>query len=170
MTKMDPAAQVVTDPKADNAAVLAAFNQISATAPPTLWSGVANDERFPIEHRSLVAWELIKRHVHPGITLGDTAHQLAGARWLEHAQLEKVTEMAGELPIEIPERGAAFVVHLARSPQSTLPDLGAYLAIDRDCEATVLRAMLTSPSTNTASIGVHVVGVAMFPDPLTLSR
>jgi hypothetical protein len=170
MTKSDSAAQVVNDPAAGATAVLAAVDQVAASEPASLWSGVANDARFPIEHRSLAAWQLIKRHVRPGDTVGAVATRLAGAVWLDTAELEKITAMGGELPIAIPAHGAAFIVRLPRGASVTVPDLGAYLAFDRDSDAATLRAALSSRPAGAGLAGAHITGVAMFPDSLTAPR
>lgn len=166
MTKDEQAIQVVKDAAADAAAVLAAVERVPAGAPASLWTDVANDTGFPVFHRSLAAWQLVKRHVSPGIALGDAAKRLMGATWLDGAGLEKITAITGELPVVVPPHGAAFILRLPRGSAAEIPDLGAYLALDRDTDVATLRAALQSRPDGAALAGAHLTGVAVFPDRL----
>jgi len=166
MTQVELAIRVLKDPAAGAASVLAAVGHVPASEPASLWSDVSNDAGFPAFHRSLAAWQLIKRHVPPGISLGDAATRLAGATWLDSAELEKITALACELPVMIPEHGAAFVVRLPRGSVNEVPDLGAYLALDHDTDTATLRAALASRPAGAALANAHVTGVAMFPEAL----
>jgi hypothetical protein len=99
------------------------------------------------------------------MALRDAAVLLAGARWLDGAEVEKIDTLAGEPPVTIPEHGSAFVVRLPRGAD-VLPDLGAYLALDRSSDAATLRAALQSSAAGVALDGARLTGVALFPDPL----
>jgi hypothetical protein len=166
MTQAELAIRVLKDPAADAASVLSAVGHVPASEPASLWSDVANHAGFPAFHRSLAAWQLIKRHVPPGTSLGDATTRLAGASWLDGAELEKITAITGELPVVIPEHGAAFVVRLPRGSASEVPDLGVYLALDQDTDGATLRAALTGRPAGAALAGAHITGVAMFPEAL----
>jgi hypothetical protein len=160
------AIRVVKDPAADAASVLAALARVPAGEPPSLWAGVANDAAFPAFHRSVAAWQLLQRHVPSGTSLRDAAALLAGAGWLDGAELEKIEMLGGELPVAIPEGGAAFILRLPRGPAAEVPDLGAYLALDRDADAATLRAALQGRPAGQALAGARLTGVAMFPESL----
>jgi hypothetical protein len=166
MSQNDPATVVMTDRAADPAAVLSAATRVPANAPASLWSDVANDASFPVAHRSVAAWQLLKRHVRPGMPLRDAAALLAGARWLDGADLEKIESLGGELPVVIPEHGAAFMLRLPHGTPGELPDLGAYLAIDQDTDAGTLRAALQSHAAGAALGNARLSGIALFPDHL----
>jgi hypothetical protein len=166
MTQDEQAIRVVKDTAADAASVLAAVAHVPAGAPASLWSDVANDAGFAVFHRSLAAWQLVKRHLPPGIALGDAAQQLAGATWLDGAGLEKITAITGEIPVVVPPHGAAFILRLPRGSAAEIPDLGAYLALDRDTDVATLRAALQARPDGAALTGAHLTGVALFPDRL----
>lgn len=165
MTQDEHAIRVMKDPAADAASVLAAVTRVPAGEPASLWSGVANDAVFPVFHRSLAAWQLIKRHLPPGIELRAAAALLAGAGWLDSAELEKIELLGGEIPVVVPEQGAAFILRLPRGA-AEVPELGAYLALDQDTDAATLRAALQARPTQKALEGARLTGVALFPDPL----
>lgn len=166
MTQAELAIRVLKDPAADAASVVAAVGHVPASEPASLWSDVANHAGFPAFHRSLAAWQLIKRYVPPGTSVRAAAARLSGATWLESAELEKITAITGEIPVVIPEHGAAFVVRLPRGSAGEVPDLGAYLALDRDTDAAMLRAALTSQPTGASLAVARITGVAMFPEAL----
>lgn len=165
MTQADPAIAAVTDRAANTATVRAASERVAAGAPASVWSSVANDAGFPTAHRSIAAWQLLKRHVAGGAALRDVSAVLVGASWLDGAELEKIEAMGGELPVVVPEGGAAFVLRLGRGDGDELPDLGAYVALDRDSDAVGLRAALQGKPA-VALDGAHVAGIAMFPESL----
>lgn len=166
MTEAELAIRTMKDPTADAASVLSAVAHVPANQPSSLWSDVANDAAFPAFHRSIAAWQLIKRHVTPGIALGEAAPRLAGTTWLDGAELEKITVLGGELPVVIPEGGSAFIVRLPRGSAGQVPDLGAYLALDHDTDVATLRAAMASRPAGAGLAGTRITGVAMFPETL----
>jgi hypothetical protein len=166
MTQGELAIQVLKDPAATASSVLSAIGQVAASEPASLWTGVANDARFPAFHRSVAAWQLLKRYVPQGMSIDDAAKMLGGAAWLDTATLEKITTLGGEIPVRIPEHGAAFILRLPRGSASELPDLGAYLAVDRNADAATLRAALAAQAAGASLAGAHLTGVATFPEDL----
>lgn len=166
MTEAELAIRTLKDPTADAASLLSSVAHVPVSEPSSLWSDVANDAAFPLFHRSIAAWQLIKRHVPPGIPLGEAATRLAGATWLDSAEIEKITVLGGELPVVVPDGGSAIIVRLPRGSANEVPMLGAYLAFDRDTEVATLRAALASRPAGAALAGARVTGVAVFPETL----
>lgn len=77
---------IVADKGADLEQVLLALLAIErtdeVTEPPTFWSSIANSEEYSAPHRHVCAYELLKRHVLPGMTLGELALVLDRPNWL----------------------------------------------------------------------------------------
>ena len=77
---------VVADKDADLEQVLLALLAIEKSGevkePPTFWSTIANSEEYSAPHRHVSAYELLKRHVSPGMTLGELALALDTPNWL----------------------------------------------------------------------------------------
>ena len=156
------------NPKSDDGTVLRTAAQITpGGAPAQMWADVANDSSYRMFHRAVAAYELFKRHLERPSTLEQTASLLAGGRWLHDAVIEKVETMGGEVPVEVPADGAAFVIRFPKDPAAPHPEVGFYLAVDRNLEAMPLRDALMS-RTNDPSLGqIHIVDFALFPVSLT---
>ena len=159
--------EVFQDPGSSDEALLRCIGRIPpGGAPASLWSGVANDPACRPFHRSLAVYELMRRHLPRPATLAQAALLFAGAAWLAAASIEKIEVMGGEIPVAIPEGGAAFVLRLPREPSAAHPDLGAYLALDQDLDAAALRRGLELGAADPGLAGVTIRDFALFPERL----
>jgi hypothetical protein len=166
---MDTNAKIFLDPMADDGEVLRAISQMTTSAAPvTLWIQVANDPSYRPFHRATAVHELFKGHIVKPITLKQIALLLAGGRWLLEAIVEKIESLGGEIPIEVPAGGAAFVIRLPRDPEMVYPEIGIYLALDRDLDAELLRDALMSRATNLSVGQISIVDFALFPKSLSI--
>jgi hypothetical protein len=164
---MDTNTRIFRDQRSDLSAVLRAITQIAASGvPATVWTDVANDPSYRPFHRALAVYELFNRHLARPATLEHVAFLLAGGRWLLDAAIDKVELMGGEVPVQVPIGGAAFVIRLAKDAAAVRPEVGIYLALDRALDARLLRDALMSRATD-ASVGqVRIVDFAVFPEAL----
>lgn len=164
---MDTNARRFQDPRSDDEAVIHALAQMSASGvPAALLTRVANDPSYRPFHRAAAVHELFKRHVERLATLRELASILAGGNWLVDAVIEKIESMGGEIPLEVPIAGAAFVIRLPREPEAVYPEVGVYLALDRPLDVTMLRDALMSRATDPSVGRIRIVDFALFPENL----
>jgi len=167
---MDVDSSIFLDPKSDDDAIVRAISRMpDGSVPASLWTQVANDPSYRPFHRAVAAYELFRRHVTP-VTLEQIARLLAGGRWLLDAEIEKIELMGGEIPVRVPTSGTAFIIRLPNDPTTTYPDVGMYLALDRDLDATLLRDALMSRPTDPSVGQIHIVDFALFPESLVMSK
>ncbi len=159
------------DPRSDDAAVLRAISRMTAgSVPVSLWTQVANDPSYRPFHRAVAVRELFKRHVVTPMTLEQTARLLAGGLWLLDAEIEKIELMGGEIPVRVPIGGTAFIIRLPSDPTAAHPDLGMYLALDGDLDATLLRDALMSRPVDPSVGQIRIVDFALFPESVVTTN
>jgi hypothetical protein len=148
----------------DDDVLRAAANIAPGGAPATLWSDVANDTSFRAFHRSLAVYELIRRHLPRPATLDQAASLLAGGFWLCESKIEKIEVMGSEIPVVVPEGGAAFIIRLPKGQGGRQPEMGIYLALDFDLSAGQLRQALMTLTPTLAYI--RISDFFLFPEDL----
>lgn len=164
---MDINAIIFRNPTTDDSAVLRAISQIPVGgAPVNLWTDVANDLSYRPFHRAAAIYELFRRHFVRPATLEQIASLLAGGRWLLDAVLEKIGSIGGEIPVQVPPGGTAFVLRLRKDPAAAYPQVGIYLALDGELDANLLRDALMSIANGPAAGKVRIVDYAVFPERL----
>lgn len=162
---MDPLS-ALHDRQSTGGALLRAVAQIPHDAPARLWADVANDPSYPTLHRNVAAYELFKRHLVKPSTLEQTASLLAGGLWLTDTAIEKIEAMGGEIPVRVPDVGSAFMIRFLPDPTASHPEIGLYLALDRDLTPTLLRDLLLGRTADPQLGQVHIVDFALFPEDL----
>lgn len=166
---MDPNI-IFRDPKSDDDAVLRAASQLASLGVAArLWADVANDPSYRAFHRNVAIYELLKRHLVRRSTLDEAASLLAGGRWLLDAVIEKIEAMGGEIPVKVPAAGAAFIIRFPKDPAASHPDVGIYVALDRNLDAALLRGALMSQSDDARLGKTRIVDFALFPASLALA-
>src|SRR6516164_8135418 len=66
-----------------------------AMEPRQIWAYIANQRAFPRALREYCALQLFKRHVKPGMTVGEVKVVLAGANWLDEQSVYPMLGVAG---------------------------------------------------------------------------
>lgn len=61
----------------------------------------SDDAALPMADRRAAAVELLRRHAHPRMSLGDLAALLRGASWLANARMRLVQDVGGR-PVPVP--------------------------------------------------------------------
>jgi hypothetical protein len=159
------------DPTSDDDAILRAVARMTGDRVPAgLWAHVANDPAYRPFHRAVAVYELFQRHVATPATLEQIARLLDGGGWLRNAALEKIESMGGEAPVLVPAGGAAFVIRLPHDPTAARPEIGVYLALDRDLDATSLRDALMSKPTDPSAGQIRIVDFSLFPESLATTN
>jgi hypothetical protein len=168
---MDINSNIFLDPRSDDDTMLGAISQMTPSGPPaSLWTQVANDPSYRPFHRAAAIYELFKRHVAKPVTLEQTARLLAGGRWLLESVIEKIESMAGEIPVQVPAGGTAFVIRLAKNSTAAHPGVGIYLALDHSLDAKLLRDALMSRATDPSVGQIRIVDFALFPKSLVTTN
>jgi hypothetical protein len=86
--------------------------------PAKLWTDLANDSRYPLERRRQAIFKLFERHIAPGINLAALGDQLAGAKWLERADVTSKLGPTGVIPLDRTGKGAVYLVVVLQRPGS----------------------------------------------------
>jgi hypothetical protein len=101
----------ISNPDTDREALTRAIQQVrSADVPSTFWADIANGENYRRDHRRWAVFELFRRYVRTGMTLGELGQVLGGARWLSPDSIQVVTYLIGELPVQWTPDDTVFVV------------------------------------------------------------
>ena len=167
---MNTAANVFLDARSEDAAVLRSAAELKgAGAPVHVWTRVANSPSYRPFHRAVAIQQLIKRHVAKAVTLDQAAGILGGGNWLMEAEVEKIEEIGGEIPVRIPTGGRAYVIRFPSGASETHLEVGAYLALNRDLDTHILRDGLSGAIDDYAR-QTQIVDIAVFPECLEVPR
>jgi hypothetical protein len=71
------------------------------TEPASFWTQLANNDAYSIGHRVRAVFALFRRHGQWCGDVGSLGRTLAPARWLDQSNIERVTYVFGNLPIEV---------------------------------------------------------------------
>jgi hypothetical protein len=100
--------------------------------------------------------QLFRRHVQPGMTLGELSRILGGARWLANGQVYKFIVMAGYVPVKGSTlEGSIFSLHT--SPASDLD--AVYLSLPGNISAQELLDALRGTPTDPRLLRIRVIDV-----------
>lgn len=114
--------QIITNSNAEPRAVRAAITDLgSITTLATFWSQIANNKHYTIEHRQLCFFQLLRRHAHEGMTLGDLAKRLDRPTWIRAEDVQKILIVAGLMPINVREEGTSFGICVLRPSEGDVP-------------------------------------------------
>jgi hypothetical protein len=90
----------IKDPAATEPELLRAISVLPLGAePPSFWAELASDPALTSDHRRLTVVALFRRHVTPGLDLGELRSALGGAEWLHDEDVTVVAALAGKLPV-----------------------------------------------------------------------
>jgi len=81
------ALDIIADPRATTnelvRALLTLRDSKVTNEPPTFWSAIANSSEYSIDHRRRAVFQLLARHFHSGMTLGQIGVLLDHPTWLD---------------------------------------------------------------------------------------
>jgi hypothetical protein len=87
--------RIVADRNAKCSGVVKAAQRLGpVTEPPDFWTRIANSAEYTKRHRRVAVIELFRRHVKPGMTVGELGTMLEGAAWLSECG---VSTLAGKI-------------------------------------------------------------------------
>lgn len=102
---------VIRDRAASDAEWVSALALLQETSePPTFWSEIANDPSYPAAHRRRAVFQLLRRHAHGGMTLGELARLLNGPSWLSRPQVRAVAHLHGKIPVSLGPDRSVFAI------------------------------------------------------------
>jgi hypothetical protein len=135
---------VIGDPKVSYSRLLNALLRLGPVGEqPAFWTRIANDSTYDERHRALCIYELFKRHVHAGMTLGELAdmlHTSGKPIWLteEGTWISALWRHSGTGPLPASIASPyVFSIHPVTMVRVSGPRLGSqvsvriFLALDR---------------------------------------
>jgi hypothetical protein len=130
---------IIKDKLSSETALLVAIESLGRVAErPDFWTTIANDANYTERHRGYCILALFKRHVRPGMTLGELTEILHGARWLLPDRVYRFPVMGGYVPVVgSPSRDSIFSLHLPGGL-----DQAVYLSVSGTLSADELRILL----------------------------
>ncbi len=145
---MDTLLATIADPRTSRDALVQALRQLGpATEPASFWTTIANRADYGPDQRRRAVFELFKRHVTAGQTLGQLASLLDHPTWLSAADVSVVDRLGGKIPVGWSAADTIFAVAVFRDlPDGRYAHWTIYLKvsgkIDRD---SFVRALLGEP-------------------------
>jgi hypothetical protein len=136
---------ILHDARAPEAEVATAAQRIAdADMPPADWAAIASDPAFNLAHRRIAAFELLRRHLHSGMTARDIARLLDRPRWLEDAHIHRLEDIGGRPPpVTMTGEDSVFRIDVLPGPEPVIALWSVYLRmrgmVDRDALSAVLR-------------------------------
>lgn len=76
--------------------------------PASFWATIANDPHYPVESRRTCIFELFRRHVRAGMTLGEVAERLGQPNWLPDEWIQGT--VAGIMPVKFVLGDSIFAI------------------------------------------------------------
>jgi hypothetical protein len=138
-------ARNLTDRTAPVAEVEAAARRIAdADMPSARWAAIADDPSFGLAHRRIAAFELLRRHLRPGMTARDISGLLGRPGWLEDRHIQLLQDIGGRPPpVAMTAGDSVFRIDVLPGPEPVIALWSVYLrmqgAVDRDAFSAVLR-------------------------------
>jgi hypothetical protein len=154
---------VVRDPLAPARVVAAAARRLVGV-PASIWTGVANDPAYPLVHRRLCVFELMRRHVQSGMTAAQVAALLGRPAWLADADLRDLGDIGGRpVPLSLPPGDTVTVIDVLPDPDPTATPWAVYLRWHGVVERAALSALLRDPAASNAAGPAVLAEIAFLP-------
>ena len=110
---MDSLLATIAEPKTSREALIQALGQLGPPSEPaSFWTSIANSSSYGPDHRRRAVFELFKRHVAPGQTLGQLAQLLDHPTWLDAADVSVVDRLGGKIPVAWSSADTIFAIAL----------------------------------------------------------
>ncbi len=98
------------------------------------WAAIANDDSYPVYHRSACIRRLLGSYVHAGMSVKEVARILDSPTWLKKDTTYKITSVDGFIPVDFDFNNSIFqFLVFADNPQDTVD---FYLKVDGDVIST----------------------------------
>lgn len=138
----DDTLQMISDPGRSEAELVHAIARLGpVTEPPVFWSALANSAAHSAIQRRHYVFQLLRRHVAPGITLSQLGQLLDGPTWLHRADIEVIEDLGGTIPVRMTDSDSVFRLRVAPGPG--LPDFrDVYFRVTGKVGADQLYALL----------------------------
>lgn len=127
---------------------------------PGFWRRIADDPACPKQHRRAAAFLLFKEYAPVGASLRHLAQVLGRPRWLRGGDIDKVTMLAGKIPVELNHWDAVFVIRIL--PESGQDVSAVYLRIAGDVSEEEMRRLLLGGNDSTA-VDREILEIALCP-------
>jgi hypothetical protein len=157
-------ARILSDPAAPEAEVADAAQRIAdADMPAPRWAAIANNPAFALAHRRIAAFELLRRHLRPGMTARDISRLLARPTWLADAHIHLLEDIGGRPPpVTMTGEDSVFRIDVLPGPEPVIALWSVYLRLRGMVGRDALSAVLRLGTINDASDAV-VLEVAALP-------
>jgi len=100
MMRNDSLLATISDPQTSESQLLECIRRLRrVNEPATFWVKIVNDPKYSPRHRAFCLLELFRRHVKPGMSLGEVSEVLRGAPWLHEEQAGRFYWLSGYLPV-----------------------------------------------------------------------
>lgn len=147
---------VVLDPLAPARTVAEAARRLVGV-PASTWSRIANDPTYPLVHRRLCIFELLRRHAQPGTTAARIAVLLDHPTWLSDAHVRELGDIGGRpVPLSLSSDDTVTVIDVLPDPDPAAMPWAAYLRWHGFVERASLSALLRDPA-NSSPAGAAVL-------------
>lgn len=83
---------------------------------PRFWSAIANTPAFSRFHRRRAVFHLFRWHVSPGMQLSELKSLLNHPTWLRDTDIDEVTILKGQIPVEVNFKDTVFVLVVLPDP------------------------------------------------------
>jgi hypothetical protein len=153
----------VMDPRTTPAAVARAARRLVAV-PPQTWQRVANDSTFSLLHRRLCVFELVRRHVQPGMTAARIATLLDRPTWLRDAAVRELGDIGGlPVPVSLAAGDTVTVIDVLPDPDPSAMPWALYLRWHGAVDRAALSALLRDPATPTPAATAVLAEIGLPP-------
>jgi hypothetical protein len=161
----DDALRVISDPGRSESELIDAIARLGqVTEPPPFWSALANSAAHSAIQRRHYVFQLLRRHVAPGMTLSQLAQLLDGPTWLHRADIEVIEDLGGTIPVRMTDSDTVF--RLRVTPGSGLPDFrDAYFRVAGKIGADQLFALLRDKAGDQATGLAEILEIGFSPSP-----
>lgn len=173
LPNMDSLLATIADPKISQDALIQALRQLGpATEPASFWTKIANRADYGPDQRRRAVFELFKRHVSPGLTLGELSDLLDHPAWLDDAHVSVVDRLGGKIPVTWTPQDTIFVLAVFPNlPDGRYAHWAIYLKVsgkvDRESFIRAIRGIAVPDAVRTARL--LEFGLSP-PDPASLGQ
>jgi hypothetical protein len=159
---------IIANPRTKKAALVKAIQQLGPLdQPAAFWSAIANSADYNADHRRRAVFELVRRHVLPGTTLGELARLLDTPTWLDDDDIAVVTVLGGKIPVSWTFDDTVLVlsVHPGQPTDDDQP-WAIYLRVEGQIDEASARAVLRGAPAPAAVPQAEILEVGFLPaDP-----
>jgi hypothetical protein len=155
--------RLISNPGASEAELTDALGRLGpVTEPPGFWTRLAgSDEHSPGQRRHYV-FQLLRRHLAPGMRLSALARLLDDPPWLNRGDIAVIEDLAGAIPVRMTDEDTVFRLRVA--PGGDAPDIWAiYLRVAGKVTSDQLYALLRGGAADETTAQAEILEIGFSP-------